>query len=217
MTYGNSNFQFEDEPHIEYIVISGIGSIYDNCNIFQKIPDNWYGNTSIIIEEGITRIGSYAFFDGHSGLCPTYNRLSLPSTLESIGDYTFCITDSDFDNININIPTSVNYISPTAFSSRVNNFTVDKNNKYYTAKDGVLFNKDMTTLIQYPTSRNIDGYFVPNTVTNIYVTAFRQYRSESEENFERSLTLTIPNVNARFLDYVTGTVYDVFTVEILPF
>ena len=48
---------------------------------------------------------------------------------------------------------------------------MDTNNAWFTSVDGVLFNKDQTTLIAYPGARS-GSYAVPGTVTNIADEAF---------------------------------------------
>lgn len=44
---------------------------------------------------------------------------------------------------------------------------VDKDNPYYTAKDGVLYNKDMTKLIWYPCCKEDRIFTVPDSVTRL--------------------------------------------------
>lgn len=49
---------------------------------------------------------------------------------------------------------------------------VDSNSKYYTSVDGVLFSKDMTTLVYYPSSKEYTEYSIPDGVTDIGELAF---------------------------------------------
>ena len=51
----------------------------------------------------------------------------------------------------INIPENVTDIEPNAFAfSGLTEIKVDENNKHYADKDGVLFDKNLSTLIYYP-------------------------------------------------------------------
>lgn len=47
-------------------------------------------------------------------------------------------------------------------------FSVDADNKYYSVKDGVLFNKDGSELIAYPNGRKDSHYDIPEGVKYIY-------------------------------------------------
>ena len=49
---------------------------------------------------------------------------------------------------------------------------VDEGNKYYSAIDGILFNKQKTTLITYPRAKQGNTYAIPNGVTEIVDFAF---------------------------------------------
>jgi hypothetical protein len=49
---------------------------------------------------------------------------------------------------------------------------VDASNSVYSSKDGVLFDKRQTTLIRYPVGK-VGSYTIPDSVTNIGETAFR--------------------------------------------
>ena len=83
----------EKEPEISWkldkkhdiLTISGTGEIrkFKNKKKQKEYQDCLYEADKIIIEEGITRIGDFAFTNRHIG------SITLPSTLTSIGDYAF--------------------------------------------------------------------------------------------------------------------------------
>ena len=54
----------------------------------------------------------------------------------------------------------------------VTGFKVDSGNKYFTAVDGVLFNKDKSELVYYPNARKGASYTVKKTVNTINGSAF---------------------------------------------
>lgn len=85
------------------------------------------------------------------------------------------------------IPKSVDSISEYAFSGciELETINVDKNNPAYCDEDGVLFNKDKTTLVKYPAARSSDTYAIPNSVTTIGKWAFQ------DGNVIKSIT--VPN------------------------
>ncbi|MBR3611185.1 MAG: leucine-rich repeat protein [Oscillospiraceae bacterium] len=82
---GGKNLQWVIEPD-GTVVISGKGPM-ENYTEAEEAPwmeYNWY-IYDVVIEEGVTTIGNYAFADANLHNEPLF----LPSTLESIGDYAF--------------------------------------------------------------------------------------------------------------------------------
>ena len=71
---------------------------------------------------------------------------------------------------------SVNFtMAPGAFSnSYTEAFAVDADNPYFTVKDGVLFSKDMSVLIAYPSYKEGETYVIPESVKTISDYAFSQ-------------------------------------------
>jgi len=132
---------------------------------------------NLVIEEGITHIANYAFiFDKITSISP------LPETLTSIGESAFAWVNG-FDSILI--PENVASIDATAFQDcGISTINVDSNNKTYSSENGVLFNKDKTSILCFPTRNTIKDYIIPNTVITIEDSCFW-----SCENLS---TLTIP-------------------------
>jgi hypothetical protein len=58
------------------------------------------------------------------------------------------------------------------FCSSLKEINVDENNEYYSSVNGVLFDKNQTTLIEYPCGSKTTNYTIPNSVTNISNRAF---------------------------------------------
>lgn len=71
----------------------------------------------------------------------------------------------------IHIPASISSIGDQAFLMCYASIFVEEDNSNYTSVEGVLFNKDMTTLISCPSSK-MGIYTVPDTVTVISDYAF---------------------------------------------
>lgn len=137
------------------------------------------------IEEGVTAIGSKAF-DGCSNLsdieipdtvtsigesafedCKGLLSLSLPTKLQSISGWAF----SGCTGLKmIHIPANVQMIGPLAFSrcSSLESILVDNNNQYFSSEDGVLFDKDKTSLYKYPQAKTDASYVIPDSVQYIY-------------------------------------------------
>ena len=127
--------------------------------------------TSVIIPDTVTTIGNDAFFNAQNITLAT-----IPDSVTTIGSGAFA---SVFGLTSISIPASVTSIGENAFFSTVGveSFTVDANNPNYASVDGVLFNKNITTLINYPLGKTISGgnvpsYTIPNTVETLDVESF---------------------------------------------
>ena len=69
------------------------------------------------------------------------------------------------------------------------NVTVDKNNKnYYSSPDGVLFNKDKTELISYPSGKQETSYIIPNGVISIGIYALSNCTSLTNVKIPETVT-----------------------------
>ena len=94
----------------------------------------------------------------------------------------------------INIPATVtNLNTPIIFDvTSTQAFNVDKNNPVYSSKDGVLFDKKGTTLLNYPNGKELKTYSVPEGVKTIAPYAFNYadvevlHLAESVERIEKN-------------------------------
>ena len=95
--------------------------------------------------------------------------LTIPNSVTTIGESAFYSTSIS----SYMIPSSVSSIGVDAFNlARCSSIDVEDENLHYTSSDGVLFNKDMTTLIYYPPKKPGESYTIPNSVTTIDIDAF---------------------------------------------
>jgi len=71
------------------------------------------------------------------------------------------------------IPPSVTNIGLTAFNNcrSLTAITVNPTNSFYSSMNGVLFNKSLTSLIQFPAGLG-GSYAIPNSVTDVWTLAF---------------------------------------------
>lgn len=115
---------------------------------------------SYTIPKGIVTIGAYAFPRNSS-----LTALTLPESLQSIGDNAMTMTELK----TLHIPKNVSSIHKYAFvfMDALTAYTVDSENPNYTAVDGILYTKDMTTLMAYPDNHPATTFTVPDTVVEM--------------------------------------------------
>ena len=162
ITIGDCAFYLDD-----FIAVSNLTSV-DIPNSVTTIGDRAFSGcnlTSIDIPDSVTTIGRYAFEN-----CD-FTSIDIPNSVTTIGDYAF----SGCNPISVYIGNSVTNISNYVFyGCNAASFTVDAENLNYSSDEyGVLFDKDKTTLIKYPTGNIRTSYTIPNSVITISNSAFR--------------------------------------------
>jgi len=156
-TTGNLSWNFSGDT----LTISGNGAMPDaGCPWFFKRSPK-----VVVIKNGITSIGAWVF-DSHVDI----TSVVIPNSVTSIGDRAFW----GCHNLrSVAIPKSVTSIGNYAFfMSGLTSIDVDERNTAYASIDGVLFNKTITKLIQYPAKKPEIHYAIPNSVTSIGIGAF---------------------------------------------
>lgn len=133
-----------------------------------KIGDGVFAETylnAVVLPEGLEEIGDGAFRYSY------VSSINLPESLKTIGAEAFYGTDLTGT---VKIPASVEKIGTYAFAylRYATAFEVAEDNAYYCSVDGVLFNKSMTTLWNYPAAKADTSYVVPSTVKLLYCTSF---------------------------------------------
>ncbi len=128
---------------------------------------NCYDLTSVNKGKSVKTIGDNAFCG-----CNSLISITIPDNVTSIGEGAFESCDS---LTNVIIPNSVKSIGEGAFleCNSLTNISVDINNNYYSSdKDGILFNKDKTVIVQYPAGKEMTNYSIPDNVKKIGDYAF---------------------------------------------
>ncbi len=124
--------------------------------------------TELVIEEGVKSIMEGAFY-GEEKL----KYVTLPSTIEFIGDSAFADTAVEF----VTLPKRLRDFNGSIFNSQsFTQYSVSPENPYYKAIDGVVYSKDLTKLVAFPVGRCSEGgentFKIPETVTEISSYAF---------------------------------------------
>ena len=155
--------------HDGVLTFSGTGEI-PHADFFDY-PEWYYDygedTVKVVIEEGITEIGSGAFLDFENLV-----EVEIADSVTCFGMNAFCNTGLN----TIRIPKGVETIRQMAFSNchSLTAFTVDPENPYFSAEDGVLFTSDMTTLVAYPMGNTQPIYEMPDSVAHVQGYAFSE-------------------------------------------
>ncbi|MGP8199388.1 MAG: leucine-rich repeat domain-containing protein [Limisphaerales bacterium] len=149
--------------------------------------------TSVTILGPVAAIGDYAFAG-----CASLTNATFPSAVTTIGQFAFYFCTS---LTNAAIPRATTNIGQDAFCdcTGLTAITVDTNNSFYSSVNGVLFDKNQFTLIEFP--GGVGGsYTIPGTVTSI--------GSEAFEFCTNLTSVTIPggvtNIGDEAFEYCTG-------------
>lgn len=128
------------------------------------------GGTSVATSFPANEMPSNSFLNVNTGGKHSLKTVILPTSITSIADNAFCNCDSLTE---ITIPTSVSSIGVNAFifCNSFQGFLVQFGNQNFSSVDGVLFNKDQTSIIQYPNGKS-GSYTIPASVTSIETSAF---------------------------------------------
>ncbi len=117
----------------------------------------------VIIPESVREIGADSFRS------TAIERLSLPEGTEVVLEGAFCYCEKLTEVI---LPQSLEMLSDKAFDRcpNIKEFNVAKGNRFFTAKDGVLFDRGMTRLYCYPIGKNKKEYSIPEGVSKLSFT-----------------------------------------------
>ena len=190
---------------LEYntLTISGKGAIYDYNSSNNKAP--WYDYRTVIenviIDHGITEIGSYTFYN-----CEKLANIAMPSSLTDIGSYVFgycdftridipdCVNsigDNAFQSCykatSVHIPGSVTNIGNNVFKGceNIESIIVDEDNATYDSRE------ECNAIIETVTNTLVVGCknsAIPNSITSIGVSAFEGCTGLLKIEIPRSVT-----------------------------
>ena len=155
------------------LIVTGSGEMKD------YVATMGYANTafaqnlaisSIVINEGITRVGNYAFYKAPA------TSISLPSSLTEIGEGAFMATSVS----TLTIPVNVETIGKKAFSTSSNLTTLnfEAGSKLKTIEDDAFYTAQSLTSVEIPdgtTYIGADAFRNMNEVTNIVIPESVEY------------------------------------------
>ena len=143
-TYGDYEYRVRDKDQTVYIMA------YTGKEQVVNIPEQIDGKK-------VSAITEYAFSND------TIEIVNIPNTVTIL----YWMSFAKCNNLReINIPESVSDIKsvPVVQCPSVEKINVSEKNNYYRSVDGVLFSKDMSQLIYYPSNKKGDTYKIPDEV-----------------------------------------------------
>jgi hypothetical protein len=149
-------------PAADFVYFTNVGSItisgYGGPGGAVIIPDSISGLP-------VTSVAGYAFYS-----ISNLTRVTIPNSVTSIAAYAFYYCPS---LTNVVIGSGVTNLGSPPFGSctSLSAITVDGGNPVYASEGGILFDKTLTTLIQYPMGM-AGSYTISNRVTAIGNGAF---------------------------------------------
>ena len=165
------------ESLISVTILSGVTSIGDYA--FEDCTSL----INVTIPDGVTSIGDRAFYG-----CTSLKSITIPSTVTEIGSSAFYGCTS---LTSIMIPDSVTRIDSSAFGgcSSLTAINVATENQNYISVNGVLYNKDKTTIMRYPAGKKDKNYKIPDGVTSIDDYTFKDCISLTSITIPDSVTI----------------------------
>ena len=135
---------------------------------------------SVTVPEGVVSLGDHAFFN-----CRSLKSVTLPESVTSIGESAFSRCE---ELKSITIKGGVATIGSYAFEdcTHLTEINVAKNNAVYVSDDGVLYTKDMKTLVCCPSGRSGE-LVIPNGVKTIGQSAFASCKRLTEVKIPKSV------------------------------
>ena len=146
---------FKECENLETVNIpAGLTAMGSGC--FASCPNL----RNVTIEPGSRLLGDSTFYE-----CPDLVNITIPDSVESIGSCVFYGTGIT----NINIPAALTTIADYALYGcpELTTITADAANPDYSSDDGILYNKNVTVLVQYPSGNTAAEFIVPDGVAAI--------------------------------------------------
>lgn len=142
LTLTAADFEFTVGEITYYAMTDSTVTVYD-CQTTETLIDIPSTVTYQEVEYAVSAISSYAFY-----YCESLLEVTVPASIEYIGELPFS--------------------SCTVLQT----VTVDADNAMYCSEDGILYNKDKTTIHAYPAASPITNFTLPESVTTIHNYAF---------------------------------------------
>ena len=152
--------------------VESIGECFTDSTLLEEIavsPDNrnFVSNDNVLYNNTFTELIKYPSAKQES-------LLALPETVESVRDYAIYGT---LYLTKVNIPANTSYLSVYSIHGSliepgVNEINVDEKNPYFTSRYGIVYTKNMSSLLICPCGYLTEDITIPEEVVDISENAF---------------------------------------------
>ncbi len=205
-TYGDFKYTVLEDDTVKIIGYTG-----DDANV--SVPDEIDG-------KAVSAIGEYAFES-----CGTIKSLSIPGSVKELAIKAIHMCDK-LETISISgnsltviygtsiescralktvyLPESVETIGVLMQCESLENIVIAEENPYLTSVDGVVYTKDMKTLVKYPQGKKQSDFLVPSGVEHIKNNAFYETGSSIEKIY---ITTAVKTIDELAFAYSNADIY----------
>ncbi len=158
-----SEHAFANTEWIEEVALQGCETIETGSFNDAKALKN------IIMGEGLKTVESDSFVN-----IPNLTDVTFPDSLETY--------NNGFENTGVtsmHFGKSLKEYVCTNTNTKLQEITINADNPNFTSEDGILFNKNKTTLLTYPCAKIGDTYKLPDSVTEVGKCAFKNSKLKS--------------------------------------
>ncbi len=174
-------------------VVTFRGGARADCEIGKYAFNGCTKLSNVVFESGsrVVSLGSYAF-----SACKELVNITIPASMKKVGSYAFSscgnLTSVEFaengeeitfetavfssctELAEVYFPATVKVIDLSMFNgcSKLSRVRIAADNPYYTEKDGIVYDKNVTTVIMCPSGKG-GNITLPDTVTKIGENAFK--------------------------------------------
>lgn len=125
---------------------------------------------TLVLPEGLKKVGGF-------NSCEKLTGLVLPEGLEEIDSFAFCGCEGI---TSMKLPKSLKTFDGSCFGGcNIGSYEIDVDNPYYSTIDGVIYSKDLATLVAFPSAYPNRHFTVPATTRIIGDSAFMFSQIES--------------------------------------
>ena len=213
-----------DSPSSTSTTLKGFGKVekFTLTSTYQRLGARAFRSlsnlTTVILNSGVKEIGNDCFY-----CCYNLTDLQLNEGLEKIGTRAFY----DIGVADYYIPSTVRTIDGLAFfyypsekldpKTSYKSITVAQDSEWYASVDGVLYSKDMTTLVCYPANKEEESFTVPSAVTTFGTYCFSYAQNIKQFSFGESQVKNIERLafNSTVFDIVLPDSVTEITGEML--
>lgn len=178
----------------------------NNCKALKEItiPENvetidsyafdyCYALANVKFNNKLKTIGQKSF-----GNCDALTVVDIPDNVKTVNNYAFAYCDK-LTTLNIGSGvTSFNYTCVYG-TPALTSINVSSKNTIFASLEGVLFNKDMTTILSCPRAKQ-GKYVMPDTVVTVENCAFEKCNALTEVTMSKALT----TINSYAFSYATA-------------